>query len=100
MPGRRFRVHPDGQKDLVQARDWYASRSLIAAERFLVEVELALDLVRESPERWPLFRHGLRRYVLSAFPYSIVYRVTPDAVDVYAVAHAKRRILYWRKRHF
>jgi len=59
-----------------------------------------LDLVREAPDRWPLFRRGLRRYVLSAFPYSIVYRVTSGTVDVYAVAHAKRRIFYWRKRHF
>lgn len=100
MAGRRLRVHPDAQKDLVAGRDWYESRSLIAAERFLIEVERALDLVREAPERWPLFRLGLRRYVLSAFPYTIVYRVTSDNVDVYAVAHTKRRILYWRKRHF
>ena len=100
MAGRRLRVHRDAQKDLVGGRDWYASRSLIAAERFLIEVGLALDLVREAPERWPLFRHGMRRYVLPAFPYTIVYRVTSDTVDIYAVAHTKRRILYWRKRHF
>jgi len=100
VAGRRLRVHSDAEKDLVQGRDWYASRSLIAAERFLIEVELALDLVRETPERWPLFRVGMRRYVMPAFPYSIVYRVTPDAIDIYAVAHAKRRILYWRRRHF
>lgn len=97
---RRLRVHPDAKKDLAQGRDWYATRSLIAAERFLVEVGLSLDLIREAPERWPLFRRGLRRYVLSAFPYSIVYRVTPETVDIYAVAHAKRRILYWGKRNF
>ena len=72
----------------------------MAAERFLVEVGLALDIIQEAPERWPLFRRGLRRYVLSAFPYSIVYRVSPETIDVYAVAHAKRRILYWRKRDF
>ena len=70
------------------------------AERFLDEVEAALDLILEAPERWPTFRLGMRRYVMSAFPYAVVYRVTLDAVEVYGIAHAKRRPTYWRGRRF
>ena len=42
----------------------------------------------------------MRRFVMASYPYSIVYRVTRTTVDVYAVAHAKRRPEYWRRRRF
>ena len=100
MPAKKFRLHPGARQDLAEGRDWYAEYSLTTAERFLNEIDRALDLIREAPERWPLFRLGMRRYVLSSFPYSIVYRTTPQSIDVYAVAHAKRRPTYWRKRRF
>jgi plasmid stabilization system protein ParE len=76
------------------------ARSSIAAERFLDEIDAALDLVQEGPRRWPRFRFGMRRFVLAAYPYSIIYRDVADEVQIYAVAHAKRRPLYWRRRRF
>ena len=100
MARRTLRVHPEAERDLAHGCDWYASHSLIAAEQFLDELDTALALVREAPERWPLYRHGTRRFVMSSYPYSIIYRVTSDSVDVYAVAHAKRRPMYWRSRRF
>lgn len=103
MPARSVSLHPDALRDIDDGLAFYSSRSLIAAERFLSDVEAALDLIAEAPERWPLTQMGLRRYVMPAFPYSIVYRVyreTPEAIQVFAVAHAKRRPLYWKKRRF
>ena len=100
MAERSADLHPEAQRDLEDGLAFYSIRSLIAAERFLSEVEAALDLIAEAPERWPLHRAGTRRYVMSAFPYSIVYRVAPHALQVFAVAHAKRRPHYWSRRRF
>ena len=100
MPGRRVRLHPDAQRDLEEGLAFYSTRGLIAAERFLDDVEAALELVAEASERWPLYRAGTRRYVMAAFPYSIVYRATPSEIQVFAVAHAKRRPQYWTRRRF
>jgi plasmid stabilization system protein ParE len=100
VPGRRVRLHPDADRDVEHGLAFYSDRSLIAAERFLSEIEAALILVAEAPDRWPLYRAGTRRYVLSAFPYSIVYRATQDEIQVFAVAHAKRRPQYWTRRRF
>lgn len=72
----------------------------MAADVFLDEVEDALVLIREAPDRWPLFRRGMRRFVMASYPYSIIYRMTETTVDVYAVAHAKRRPGYWKRRRF
>lgn len=38
-------------------------------------------------------------YVMSGFPYTIVYQLrTEDIIEIVAVAHQKRRRLYWKKR--
>jgi hypothetical protein len=36
--------------------------------------------------------------VLSGFPYSVIFQLEDDIILVVAVAHAKRRPGYWRKR--
>jgi hypothetical protein len=37
---------------------------------------------------------------MSAFPYATVYRATDTEIQVFAVAHAKRRPFYWSRRRF
>ena len=98
MAGRSVRFHPEAERDLEDGLRFYLSRSAVAGERFLAEVEAALALLQEAPERWPTFRLGTRRFVMAAYPYSIVYRAVGDEIQVMAVAHAKRRPVYWGKR--
>jgi plasmid stabilization system protein ParE len=96
--GRRLRLHPSAEHDINEGLAFYLRRSLKVASRFLDDVDAALALVKEAPERWPLYRLGTRRHIMTSFPYSLVYRVTEKEIQVYAVAHAKRRPLYWRAR--
>jgi plasmid stabilization system protein ParE len=35
--------------------------------------------------------HGARRFVLHDYPYTLIYRVTPDAIIIVAIAHHGRR---------
>jgi plasmid stabilization system protein ParE len=100
VPRRRLKLHPDAVEDIAAGRDWYAQHSIVAAQRFLDEIDAALDLIREAPERWPTYRLGMRRCVISAYPYGIIYRVVSRVIEIYAVAHAKRRPTYWRRRRF
>ena len=53
MPARKLRIHPEARQDVADGRDWYADHSVLAAERFLDEVDRAVELIREAPERWP-----------------------------------------------
>src|SRR6185436_15268320 len=48
--------------------------------------------------QWPMFQSGTRRYVFPTFPYSLVYFVENDTLNVVAVAHDKRKPGYWRNR--
>lgn len=100
MPSQNARLHPDAERDIEEGLGFYAIRSRIVAERFLSEIDAAIALVAEAPERWTLARGGMRRYVMAAFPYSIVCRVVAGEIQVFAVAHAKRRPRYWKARRF
>jgi toxin ParE1/3/4 len=80
------------------AFEWYLERSEVAASRFIVEIELALVAIGENPQRWPLGRRGTRKFILSNFPFSWIYRELPPKIQIVAVAHGKRPPDYWKDR--
>ena len=77
---------------------WYAERSPVAARAFAVEVNACVERVGEAPERWPRYVHGTRRYLFPHFPFSLVYRVRDEEIEIVAVAHHRKRPGYWRSR--
>jgi plasmid stabilization system protein ParE len=92
------RFHAAAEAELLEARTWYAERSEITARAFATEVAWAVREICNAPERWKRYDYGTRRFMLPNFPFSIVYRVHQDAVQVVAVAHYRRRPGYWRGR--
>lgn len=80
------------------AHAWYVARNEAAGAGFLNDLDDAVSNVAESPERWPRYLHGTRRYVFRRFPYSLVYRTTPACIQVVAVVHGRRRPGYWKDR--
>ncbi|MBX9625295.1 MAG: type II toxin-antitoxin system RelE/ParE family toxin [Gemmataceae bacterium] len=43
-------------------------------------------------------RTAVRQYILTRFPFSVVYRADPGTLWIIAVAHHKRRRGYWKRR--
>jgi plasmid stabilization system protein ParE len=95
---RRVLFHPAAQEEADRAREWYAARSKVAAAGFISDLEHAVGRVREAPERWPRIAGGMRRYVFPRYPFNLVYRVTPEFVEIVAVAHHRRQPGYWISR--
>ena len=98
MPAGVLKVLPGARRDIREAEEWYWRSSPEASDGFLVEVGRAFSLIKDAPDRWPLFRRGARRFILERYPFSVVYRLDGFTVWVLAVAHAKRRPEYWRRR--
>jgi plasmid stabilization system protein ParE len=98
MDPRPIELHPESIAEARDAREWYAERSSVAADAFMAELDLAIDQIRQWPDRWAAYLHGTRRYLLKRFPYLVVYRATADKLQVIAVAHGRRRPGYWRHR--
>jgi len=98
MSSRAIELHPDAIAEARHAREWYGERSPIAARAFMAELDVAIDCICESPDRWATYLHGTRRYLMKRFPYLVVYRKLEDKLQVIAVAHGKRKPGYWRRR--
>ena len=90
--------HPVAEEELLAAEEWYAERSLTAARAFAQEAATVIEHVHVAAERWPVYIHGTRRIVFPRFPFTVVYRVTSEQLQIIAVAHQKRRPGYWRDR--
>jgi plasmid stabilization system protein ParE len=92
------RFHPAAAQEAELAYDWYAARDLFAAHGFREELGHAVNAVAGNPRTWPRYGRRARRYVFPRFPFSLVYRLRGDEVEVIVVAHGRRRPGYWRSR--
>lgn len=90
--------HPAALREVEDAQAWYEVRSLLAASAFLRELSIAVQRIRQAPQRYPIADAGTRRILLDRFPFTIYYRVKSDTLNVVAVAHQKRRPGYWSAR--
>ena len=93
-----YQFHPAALQEFEAADDWYAERSSDASAEFLSAIADALEKITSSSQRWPRYLHGTRRFVLQRFPFSVIYLDEPHVVRIVAVAHAKRKPGYWRRR--
>ena len=93
-----LRIHPAALEEAEAATDWYAQRSSRAAERFLDELDRAVDQIARNPKQYAGHDFGTRRMVLQRFPFVIVLREREAGVEIVAIAHGRRRPGYWRDR--
>ena len=94
----KIEFHPEAEQELSEAKSWYRARSKLAARAFATDIADSIRSIAATPKRWPEHRPGERLFVLSRFPFSILYRVRADLVFITAVAHQKRRPGYWQDR--
>jgi hypothetical protein len=95
------RFHSAARAEAEAAARWYDEREPGLGGDFVTEVERVVDEIVRSPETWPRCPEDprARRLVLSRFPFSVVYVITPQHdVVIAAVAHTKRRPGYWTER--
>jgi len=83
---------------MTDASLFYEAASPGLGHRFLNDLQIVVDVLRENPGLGRMLTRGLRQTVLRRFPFSIIYVELPDAILIVAVAHQKQRPGYWRAR--
>lgn len=91
-------IHPEVYKEIDASKQWYDEQSMGLGGRFLDEVDRAMEAISMSPEIWPPYVSGTRRFLLHRFPFAIVYFYTESKVKVIALMHFRRKPGYWGKR--
>jgi hypothetical protein len=95
---RKFRILPSARLEMLDASDFYDSKSEGLGERFLSEVDKGIAVIIEAPKRWPQPYRGFHRYRIDPFPHGIFYKVLKTEIVVVAVADLRRRPGYWLHR--
>jgi plasmid stabilization system protein ParE len=86
------------QKELDDAFAWYEAQVRGLGMEFLDEIDRAVRRITSWPLSSQELSPGIRRCIVSRFPYGLVYVQEPDTVIVLAVAHLHRRPRYWIDR--
>ena len=77
---------------------WYKERGRNLGARFVLEIDRAIQLATEHPQRFPVKHGEIRCIQARRFPYSVFYRAEAHRIVVLAVFHARRDPIIWQKR--
>jgi toxin ParE1/3/4 len=93
-------IEKGAERDLQDGLRWYRKRSDQAADRFLIEIDEALNRLLKDPERHRQVGPNVRAIRMERYPYKLIYRVIDETqtIKIYAAAHDKRRPDYWQRR--
>jgi len=90
--------HPDIEIEVKSSYQWYQEQAYGLGNDFMHELENAYEAIEELPNTWPKFQFGYRRFLLSKFPFSIIYSAKETPPFVIAVMHNSRKPGYWLER--
>ena len=100
----RLELHPEARAELRSTALWYDERRTGLGDEFIAEVSGTLDRIGKAPESYPAWPGTpgvdplIRKATVQRFPYLIAFERHEQHLLILAVAHAKRRPLYWLTR--
>ena len=89
---------PAARAELLEARDWYASRDVRLAGRFVTEIETIVERIGTEPQQFPVVYRDIRRARCRRFPYALFFRVIAGTVRLIACFHSSRDPRQWQRR--
>ena len=93
-----LRISHPASAELAEAVRWYEQKRTGLGGEFFDGVTQAIELVRTRPEIGAVAGRT-RSWLLTRFPYRLIYRVRDEHVDIVAIAHTSRKPGYWKDRH-
>lgn len=90
--------HPEVSLEIKASFNWYEAQVAGLGSDYLSELESAYQAIEQLPNTWPKFKKNFRRYLLSKFPYSVIYRPVKERIFIVAVMHNHRNPGYWESR--
>jgi len=87
---------PEAEDELIEAVDWYESRSQGLGAELLRCVDACVERIIRQPESYPVVHRKTRMAIVRRFPYLILYRASDERLSVIAVFHAKRDPRIWQ----
>jgi len=84
--------------EISDAYRYYNRQHAGLGEEFVAEIRASAKRLARYPEASPYQRGEIRKYLLSRFPYKLLYAIRGEKIIVIAVAHQHRDPDYWVER--
>jgi toxin ParE1/3/4 len=90
---------PGAREDLDRGIAFYEARRIGLGLEFETGIDAAVQSIKMDPPRYSLVGHrGCRRFILSRFPYSVIYQELDDRIRIVAIVHHRQRRNFWNNR--
>lgn len=86
------------RSELREAVRWYDGKRAGLGREFADEVRRATEKIAQFPDAWPHISQNARRFLLTRFPYGVIYLVEDETILIVAVMHLRRDPIIWQKR--
>ena len=94
-----IRFHPKAESEMLEVATWYETQQADVGKRFLASIQDAINRIDLNPELYAIIHLDVRRCLAKTFPFGVLFRITPDIVEVVAVMHLHRDPDYWKTRN-
>jgi plasmid stabilization system protein ParE len=97
-------LHAEALAELRDAAGWYETQRPGLGDEFVAEVARTLTRIEANAAgfpKWPSVTAAgvtIRRVVVERFPYAVAFEARGGDAFVLAIAHVRRRPLYWLRR--
>lgn len=91
----RLTVSDRAVREIGEAYEWYEEQLHGLGVEFIDALDTQFQLITQTPLLFPEIRQGIRRTLLSHFPYGVFYASKSDVVSVLAVVHTARNPRRW-----
>lgn len=80
----------EAERDVVSAFNWYKLRSILAAEKFLTELDACYARILSNPTAHAIVKGRVRSVRTEGFPYRVYFEHKDGVVQVLRIFHTKR----------
>ncbi len=93
-----IKFHSEARIEFFDATEYYEEQVVGLGDRFIDEVEKVLEIIEQQPLSGTKITSTERRFLVSRFPYGIVYSIEANFITILAVMNLKRKPGYWKTR--
>ena len=93
-----FSFHPDAEKELLDAVNYYNECQDNLGTEFAREVYTSIQMILQYPKAWPKLSPRTRRCLVNRFPYGIIYQIKDDEIYIISVMQLNRKPKYREDR--
>lgn len=83
-------VKPLAEQDITEAVEWFYSNATHLTERFLEEINKAIEILKDNPAHYQKRYNDIRVYFIENFSFGVYYTIESNIVFVHAILHTRR----------